>query len=195
MPMRGIFGGRCCALATIGQPAVEPAITLMKSLRRTQSPVRLRPTPVFKDYQIRTALSAFISRHPRALTELSAKGQRRKFRKPVTSACRGHRLLFKGDRSGVLCHAFSDCPRGENEDACSDEASDQIACPTAERDTEQAEQPASDCGPYDAQDDVHDKPHLAFHELLGEPASDPTNDDGCNPAYLGVLHGYLLICV
>jgi hypothetical protein len=92
----------------------------------------------------------------------------------------------------VLCHAFSDCPRGENEDACSDEASDQIAYPTAERDTEQAEQPASDCGPYDAQDDVHDKPHLAFHELLGELASDPANDDGCNPAYLCVLHGYLL---
>jgi hypothetical protein len=90
----------------------------------------------------------------------------------------------------LLCRP-SDRPRGKNEDACSDEASDQIANPTTERDTEQAKQPASDCGPYDAEDDVHDKPHLAFHELLGEPASDPTNDDGCNPAYLCVLHGYL----
>src|SRR5215510_8777791 len=146
------------------------------------------------DFRKRSCLLYPQKRTFRAVTELSAKGQRRKFRKSVTY-CRGHRLLLKGDRPGVLCHAFSDRPRGKNEDACSDEASDQIAYPTAERDTEQAEQPASDCGPYDAQDDVHDKPHLAFHELLGEPASDPTNDDGCNPAYLGVLHGYLLICV
>src|SRR5262249_5325281 len=62
----------------------------------------------------------------------------------------------------------------------------------AERDTEQVEQPASDCGPNDAEDDVHDKPHLTFHELLGEPASDPADDDGCDPAYLCVVHGYLL---
>jgi hypothetical protein len=37
--------------------------------------------------------------------------------------------------------------------------------PTGKRDTEEAEQPTSDSGPDDAEHNVHQKPHLALHEL------------------------------
>jgi hypothetical protein len=71
-----------------------------------------------------------------------------------------------------------------NQDTGSDKARNQIANPTAERDTDQAEQPTSDRGPYDAEHDVHQETHLTLHELLGEPAVDGANYDGCDPTDL-----------
>jgi hypothetical protein len=50
--------------------------------------------------------------------------------------------------------------------------------------TDEAEQRASNGGPYDAEQEVHKKPHLALHELLREPTGNSANDDGCNPADL-----------
>jgi predicted RecB family nuclease len=40
----------------------------------------------------------------------------------------------------------------------------------------------------DAEHNVHDKPHLALHELLREPAGNSANDDGCDPADLLLFH-------
>jgi hypothetical protein len=76
-----------------------------------------------------------------------------------------------------------------NYDASSDEASNQITDPTAaERDAKEAQQPTRDSGPYDAEHNVHENPHLALHELLGEPAGDSANDDGCYPTDLMLFH-------
>src|SRR3974390_3116840 len=95
-------------------------------------------------------------------------------------------------RCRVLC-PLSDCSSDEDKDARSDEASNRITDPTAaERDTEQAEQPAGDGCPDDAEHYVHHKPHLAFHELLGEPASNAANDDSCDPSNFRMFHGTLL---
>src|SRR5689334_16118112 len=92
----------------------------------------------------------------------------------------------------VLCRA-ADRARGKNEDARSDEAGDQIADPTTtRRNTDKAEQPGGNRGPHDAKDDVHHKAHLAFHELLGEPASNTANDNGRNPTDRLTFHGVLL---
>jgi hypothetical protein len=46
----------------------------------------------------------------------------------------------------------------------------------------------SDSGAYDAEHNVHHKPHLALHELLSEPAGDPADNDGCDPADLMLFH-------
>src|SRR5215831_16777030 len=53
--------------------------------------------------------------------------------------------------------------------------------------------PNSDRGPYDANHNVHHKAHLAFHELLGEPASDSANDDGGDPTDLLFFHCRFLL--
>src|SRR5215831_13722440 len=53
--------------------------------------------------------------------------------------------------------------------------------------------PNSDRGPYDANHNVHHKAHLAFHELLGKPASDSANDDGGDPTDLLFFHCRFLL--
>src|SRR5215831_11844232 len=53
--------------------------------------------------------------------------------------------------------------------------------------------PNSDRGPYDANHNVHHKAHLAFHELLGEPASDSANDDCGDPTDLLFFHCRFLL--
>src|SRR5262245_41117211 len=80
--------------------------------------------------------------------------------------------------------------RSYNKDkyARADEACDQITDPTGESDTDHAEQPTSDCGSYDAEHDVHYKPHLTLHELLSKPARDAANDDCRYPADFRMFH-------
>jgi hypothetical protein len=99
-------------------------------------------------------------------------------------------------RAGLSCSLLKTAAEragDRDQDASSDEAGNQIADPSGERDTENAQQPAGDSGSYDAEYNVHQKPHLAFHELLGEPASDSANDDGCDPTDLVLFHWCFLL--
>jgi hypothetical protein len=56
----------------------------------------------------------------------------------------------------ILCSLKSACKRADDrdQDASSDEAGNQIAHPTRECDTEKAEQPTSDSGPWKAKQSI-----------------------------------------
>src|SRR5262245_28272757 len=74
------------------------------------------------------------------------------------------------------------------ENAGADESRNQIADPAGKIDAEEAEQPIGDRGPYDAEHDVHQNAHWALHELLGQPAGKPADDDRRDPANLFIVH-------
>jgi hypothetical protein len=65
------------------------------------------------------------------------------------------------------------------------------ANPSCELDAEESEQKACNRGSYYPQQDIHEQPHVALHELLGEPSSDSADNDGCDPADLLIFHGVL----
>jgi hypothetical protein len=99
-----------------------------------------------------------------------------------------------GSMTNASC-PLADCPSDKDENACADEAGDQVADPTGEGDANEAEQPTRQSCANDAEHYVHQKPHLTFHELLGEPARDTANDDGCNPTDFLIFHGTPLLSV
>jgi hypothetical protein len=125
--------------------------------------------------------------------EKGAQGQpRRPFAFALVGAAGSAPLLAEvgpqrgGDAiSSSLLKTAAERADDRDQDASSDEAGNQITDPTAaERDAKRAKQPTRDSGPYDAEHNVHQKAHLAFYELLGEPAADTAKDDGCDPTDL-----------
>src|SRR6516165_10031650 len=75
-----------------------------------------------------------------------------------------------------------------DQQAGTDEPSNQVAEPSAQDDSKEAQNCACDCRPDNAKQDIRQHPHITLHELLGQPASNPADDDGCDPAYRRISH-------
>src|SRR3546814_125151 len=80
-----------------------------------------------------------------------------------------------------------------DQDACADEAGDEVADPAAENDAEQAEQRIGDNRPHDTKNDVHEKNHIALNELFGQPAGNATDNDCGHPADTCIFHKVTLL--
>src|SRR5262249_14478747 len=70
-----------------------------------------------------------------------------------------------------------------------EEPSDQVAEPSPKVDTKRAQYGAGNRRPDDTEHDIHHEPHFTLHKLFCEPACNSADDDGCDPAYLRVVHG------
>jgi hypothetical protein len=105
--------------------------------------------------------------------------------KEVTTETEKRLRLVQLDLSSP--HRSSD----RNQNAGTDEAGNEIANPSRELDAEESEQKACNRGSYYPQQNIHEQPHVALHELLGEPSSDSADNDGCDPADLLIFHGIL----
>src|SRR6478752_5205807 len=99
-------------------------------------------------------------------------------REPITAGS----FVSAITRPQAASSALSNHPHDEDQDDRPDEACDQIADPTGtEPEPHEAEKPTSNSGPDDPEDDVHQKSHVALHELLGKPAGNSTDNDGGDP--------------
>src|SRR5690606_4976327 len=72
--------------------------------------------------------------------------------------------------------------------ASADEASDQIAQPDAERNTEKSEDKTRHGCADDTENDIHEYPGIAVHEIGGNPAGQAADNDCRNPAYSCASH-------
>lgn len=66
--------------------------------------------------------------------------------------------------------------------AGTDKARDQIAQPAAERNTEKSENKTRYGCADDTENDIHEYPGIAVHEIGGNPAGQAAYDDRRNPA-------------
>src|SRR6478736_1565000 len=69
-----------------------------------------------------------------------------------------------------------------------DEAGYQVADPSPQGDPEVAQNGAGNRRADNAEHDIHDQSHVTLHELLGQPACDAADDDGCDPTHSSVSH-------
>src|SRR5690606_6991437 len=68
-------------------------------------------------------------------------------------------------------------------DAGADDAGDQVTDPARELDTEDRKQGVGDNGADNAQNDVHEKPLIGPHQLLGNPTGETADHDCPYPTY------------
>src|SRR5260221_8406729 len=62
-----------------------------------------------------------------------------------------------------------------------DEAGNEVADPSPQGDPEVAQNGAGNRRTDNAEHNIHDQPHVTLHELLCQPACNPTDNDGCDP--------------
>src|SRR6516165_4796163 len=55
-------------------------------------------------------------------------------------------------------------------------------------DTKEAQYGASNRRPDDTEHDIHHEPYFTLHKLFCEPACNSADYDGCDPAYLRLVH-------
>src|SRR5215211_4615089 len=110
--------------------------------------------------------------------------------------CFGNSGLNDGDHAQECCHAPSSWPATPlyrpdypDQQDRADEAGNQVAEPSPKDDPEETQYGASNRRTDNTKDDIHHHPHVALHELLCQPACNPTDDDGCDPADTRIFHG------
>src|SRR6185312_10756733 len=79
-------------------------------------------------------------------------------------------------------------PADGDEDAGADEADDHIGNPARETEIERRQYRVQDHRTDDAENDVHQEPHIALHELFRGPARYTADDDRGNPPYAVYVH-------
>src|SRR5262249_1985863 len=80
-----------------------------------------------------------------------------------------------------------------DQQTCANEPGNQVTEPSSQIDSKEAKNGARNGRSDDAEHNVHDKSHVTLHELFCQPACDTADDNGCNPAYLWIVHGVPLL--
>ena len=96
-----------------------------------------------------------------------------------------------GSIGGRLALAF-DHSRHSNQDARPDESRYKITEPARQRYAQDPQKDVGNNGAHYAQNDAHEQAHIAFHEHLGEPSGDTSDDDRCDPTDARIIHYFPL---
>jgi len=91
-------------------------------------------------------------------------------------------------RPALRSHLALQHPADGDEDTCADEADDEIGDPALEPEMERRQYRVQDHRAHNAEDDVHQEPHIALHELFRGPSRDTADDDRGYPPYTVYVH-------